>query len=462
LVLADALLCMGFFSARARPGWRQVLPAVALLLLVLHIVVEGARWHLAPAYAVTVCLLFASCRPAGIHPRRWIRFLGIGLLLGATALGTVLPVFKLPKPSGSYPIGTVTWYLVDHAREEMHANRPGDPRELMIQIWYPAEFAGPGQVYRTRAETDLKKAHLALVKTHAATGVPVARAQARYPVVIFSPAWLGRRNQNTVQAEELASHGFVVVGIDHPYDTELTIFPDGRAAWTTVGDFLDFTSEAALQATVQTTEAWLRIRVADVRFVLDELERRNRSDPQHLLTGRLDTTRVGVLGHSFGGAVAAEVCLLDPRFKAGIDFDGFLFGEALTQPIGKPFLLATTDTPDVTPAALQASSGLVHRSLAFTAQNEKCIRAALSGCRGYVLRIGGASHMNFCDSPLYSPIRRLTHAGRIQPERAMEIINAYVVSFFQANLNDKGESLLDAPWSPYPEVAIERLPTQKP
>jgi len=63
----------------------------------------------------------------------------------------------------------------------------------MIQVWYPAERSGPGQAYRTRAETDLKKQHLSLVTTHAAPGVPVATARASYPLVIFSPSWTGRR-----------------------------------------------------------------------------------------------------------------------------------------------------------------------------------------------------------------------------------------------------------------------------
>src|SRR5262249_43974891 len=206
------------------------------------------------------------------------------------------------------------------------------------QVWYPAEWAGPGRPYRTPAETEFKKRHLALVKTNAATGVPVASAQARYPVVIFSPAWTGRRNQNTVQAEELASHGFVVVGIDHPYGTDLTIFPDGRMARTTLGDFLDCATDETVQESVRTAEAQLRIRAADVCFVLDELERLDRSDLQDILTGRLDTSRVGIFGHSFGGAVAAEVCLIDARFQAGINLDGLIFGEPTRQRIGKPFL----------------------------------------------------------------------------------------------------------------------------
>jgi predicted dienelactone hydrolase len=460
LLLANVPLLVGCLSARALPGWWRILPVAAFLVMVLHLWVEGARWHMAPGYLVTVGLLASCCGPRRRQPGRWSALAAIGLLLGAAAVGTLLPVFDLPKPTGPYPIGTVTWHLVDAARQETQSPQPGGPRELMIQVWYPAESAGPGQAYRTRAETDLKRAHLALVKTHAATGVPVARTEARYPVVLFSPAWMGRRNQNTVQAEELASHGFVVAGIDHPYDTELTFFPDGRTAWTTVGDFLDFRSDAALQASIQATEARLQIRVADVRFVLDELERRNQSDPEQLLTGRLDTSRVGIFGHSFGGAVAAEVCLLDPRFRAGIDFDGYFFGKSLTQPIDKPFMLVSNAFPDATMAGLKASNTPAYRELAFTAHNEACIRAALSGCRGYAVRIDGVLHMHFCDSAPYSPIRRWTHAGRIAPERAMEIINAYVLSFFQANLNNRQDALLDAPSSPYPEAAVERFPNK--
>ena len=62
--------------------------------------------------------------------------------------------------------------------------------------------------------------------------------------------------------------------------------------------------------------------------------------------------------------------------------------------------------------------------------------------------------MNFCDSPLYSPLRRLTHAGRIRPERAMEIINACLLSFFQTYLNGHDDHLLVAPCPRYPEVEI--------
>jgi hypothetical protein len=206
----------------------------------------------------------------------------------------------------------------------------------------------------------------------------------------------------------------------------------------------------------------LQIRVADVRFALDELERRDRSDPQHLLTGRLDTSRVGIFGHSFGGAVAAEVCRMDARFKAGIDLDGFLFGESLRKGIGKPFLVFSDHVPNLTPAQLRAAQGRDRSYGIFLAHNVERIRCCLSEVGGWWLTLRGASHMNFCDSPLYSPWRRLTNAGSIRRERAMEIVNAFVVSFFQTQLNGKEDGALDALLSRYPEVERVRLSTYGP
>ncbi len=428
--------------------------------MVLQIAVEGARWPLGPAYLATAWLFLACVWPRALLPTagRWTAVCGIGLLAAAAVAGTVLPVFQLPQPTGAFPIGTVTLHLIDSARQETQSRRPGEHRELMIQIWYPAERSGPGQAYRTRAETSLVKEHLALVRTHAATGAAVATAQPRYPVVIFSPSWTGRRNQNTVQAEELASHGFIVVGIDHPYATEWTVFPDGRIVATTLGEFLDCSTDETFAAGEGVAEEQLRIRVADVRFVIDELERLDRSDPGGRFTGRIDASRVGVFGHSFGGAVAAEACRDDPRVKAGANLDGLIFGEAMTKGIGKPYMVLADDTHMPTAAELNATTGSARRTLAFDAENLRYIRRDLAEGGGFLGSIRGAFHMNFCDSPLYSPVKRLTHAGPIRTERAMEIVNAYLLAFFQANLNDTDEPLLAAPSSPYAEVEIERFP----
>jgi pimeloyl-ACP methyl ester carboxylesterase len=460
-LLANVPLLTWCLFGRDLPPWARALPVGAALLVLLQVAVEGARWHLAPAYAVTLGVFFACAWPRGVGLGPLAAVLCLGLLGVSAAVATLLPVFRLPTPTGPYPVGTVTIHLVDASREEQGGERRGAPRELMIQVWYPAEHAGPGQVYRPLAETEFKKSHLALVRTNAATGVPLAHARDRYPVVLFSPSWTGRRDQNTVQVEELASHGFLVIGIDHPFGTACTVFPDGRVAETELGEWMDFSSDESFRACVRAAEVQLQIRAADVRFVLDELERFDRADANDLLAGRLDLSRVGMFGHSFGGSVAAEVCLTDPRFKAGVDLDGVYFGGPKSKAIGKPFMVFSEDTPVPTPAQVAAATGRSRRELTLYAEDDVAIRRGLSESGGYFLTLRGTRHMNYCDSPLYSPLRRLTRAGPIRPERAMEIINAYVLAFFRANLLGEDASLLGMLPSPYPEVEFERFVRQE-
>ncbi len=278
LLLVNVPLLMWCVSGRALPAWGRGLSFVALAVMAAHLLFEGGRWHLIPGYLVTVGLTAAACWPQSLFVGRTAGVLGISLLVGSAIVATVLPVFTLPAPTGEHPVGTVILHLVDAARTETLSDRAVAPRELMIQIWYPAAHAGTRLIYRPADETEFKKRHLSLVRTHAAPGVPVAAAQMQYPVVIFAPSWTGRRDQNTVQVEELASHGFVVVGIDHPYSTALTVFPDGRRAETVLGDWMDFATEETFQRCVRTCEQQLQIRAADVRFVLGELERLNLAE----------------------------------------------------------------------------------------------------------------------------------------------------------------------------------------
>jgi predicted dienelactone hydrolase len=445
----------------AIPSWTRIVPAVTLLFMAIDIAIEGARWTMAPAIVVTLWLFVGCTGPRTAQPGRWSGLAMIGLLLTAGMLETLLPVFELPKPTGGYLIGTVTRHLSDSSRKETQGDTPGGPRELMIQIWYPTDQAGSGQAYRTHDEVTLLKQHLAIAQTHATPGVPVAGTPSRFPLLLFAPSWTGRRNQNTVQAEELASHGFIVVGIDHPYCTDLTIFPDGRRAHSTLHEFMDWSSDETVAACVRVANAQLNLRTADARFVLDEIEHLNRNDPDGLLTGRIDTERVGIFGHSFGGAVAAEACRTDARFKAGANYDGLLFGDVLEQGIGKPFLFMMDTTPAPTDHELATTKGPSLRELILVAENVERIRYAHPDAVGHWASVKGASHMNFCDSPLYTPLKRLSYAGPISTSQAMHIINAYTLSFFNTYLNDKDDHLLDAPVPQYPEVEIESLYTSE-
>jgi predicted dienelactone hydrolase len=457
LIAVDGLIlvfCVRGSNSTAVLRW---LAPAAILLLVVQVAVEGHRWTMYPAYLVTVWLFAARAwrRPGSSAPRIWTTLAGIAGLLGAVPMSCALPVFDFPRPTGPCPVGSATRHLIDAGREESHEPGRGAPRELMIQIWYPAEHAGPRQPYRQRDEVSLFKKHLSLIRTNAAAGVPVASTPDRHPVLIFSPSWVGKRAQNTVQAEEMASHGYVVVGIDHPYATPTTTFPDGRMIESTLGNWMDFSSEDAMQKAIRVAESELEIRTADVRFVLNSLERLDRSDPAGLLTGRLDLSRVGVFGHSFGGAVAAEACRVDPRFRVAIDYDGCLFGGAAREGVPRPFLVLSDGNPSPTPVP-DAAPPEKRRRFRFLDQDVRDIHRSIETYGGYLLALRGASHANYCDTPLFLPIRRMSEAGSIPCRRAFEIINDCTVAFFDEFVKGEGRAFPDASLSRYSELVCCR------
>jgi predicted dienelactone hydrolase len=104
-------------------------------------------------------------------------------------------------------------------------------------------------------------------------------------------------------AEDLASHGYVVVGFDAPYRSAVVVFPDGQVIVRTPENNADlFTDSEQEHLATRLVEAWS----ADMSF--SQLEQLNSSDPSGRFRGRLDLQRVGVFGHSLGGATALQFC----------------------------------------------------------------------------------------------------------------------------------------------------------
>jgi dienelactone hydrolase len=435
-----------------RPIWGRALALVGFLVMAVQIVVEGRRWQFDPAYISTVWVFAAFVSKPPAKPSRWISLAAIGCLLLAAALSSVLPAFRFPMPTGPFPIGTVTRHLVDPNRREFLGPDPGAQRELMIQIWYPADYRGSPRSYRSRSEVSFFKEHLSLIMTNAADGIPLSRTPGRNPVLIFDHSWAGRRDECTFLVENLASHGYVVVGIDHPYGSKFTAFPDGRVVYSSLGEWMDFSSDEAQKTSLKVAEKQLKVRAADATFVLDTLERLDQFDPSGLLTGQLDTSKAAIIGFSFGGAVAAEACRLDPRFRAGVDLDGCLFGESAKEGIEQPFLVMSDDNPLPASDPADARSGPRQRRLAFMNQDVRNITRSLQTNGGFLVRIKGVRHLNFCDSPLFLPIRRMSDAGPIDARRAMRIIDDFTVAFFDDVLYDRAAGVLNRMAIEYPEV----------
>jgi len=260
--------------------------------------------------------------------------------------------------------------------------------------------------------------------------------RSRYPVILYSPSWQGSRNENVAYVEELASHGFVVVGVDHTYGTDVTFFPDGRVIRSKLVNFIDCSSDLAYDLSLNVANEQLHIRVSDVRFVLQELERIDNKDPDELFTGHLDLSRAGILGYSFGGAVAMEACQVDARFRAGIALDSLLFGKSADVGVEQPFLFLTDDSPIPKDADLQVADGTKRRQALLQLNCVQSMRRAIATHGGYWIIVRGTKHPNFSDSALYTPLKRRTGVGPIDASRATTIVNQCVLGFFERFLND--------------------------
>ncbi len=465
LVTGIPLLLRPFLPIRDRRRWTGLLLALPALFAALHLILEGPRWQMVPAYALIGLLLLLTAlralRPARSPAGRkvWAIVLsGLGglLLAVAFALSALFPIFRLPRPSGPYHVGTVTYHWLDAGRDETFTDDPTDRRELMVQLWYPAEGVRGAKraLYLEHSEIigpvlgkvqfglpPFVFSHLRYVRGNAIPGAPVAAAQLRYPVLLFSHGRGGLRVQNTFQTEELASHGYVVAAIDHTYAAAATVFPDGRVV-----------SVDPRVRDVRYLENKFELLANDARFVLDQLEALEAGDPEGRFRGRLDLDRVGIFGHSLGGVIAALACQLDERFRAGMDIDAFVPRDVVEGGLAQPFMFITRDAatmeqelarqdPEKRREAIDEQMGSIHAFLD-RAQSP-----------GYLVEIRGLYHFNATDLPLWTPLTSaLGMTGPIDAARAHRIINAYTLAFYNRHLSGEAAPLLDGPSPDYPEV----------
>jgi pimeloyl-ACP methyl ester carboxylesterase len=246
----------------------------------------------------------------------------------------------------------------------------------------------------------------------------------------------------------------VVVSLDHPYGTGPTLFPDGRLIRNSGREWLEFGSLEAYERSRNRVERELETRVADVQFVLDQLS--HPSGPLCALGTRADVDRAAVIGHSFGGTVAAEVCHRDCRFRCAVNMDGLMMGRSADFGVRQPLLTMSDDTPLPLGGEIEKmddSQQLYYHVLLGDIAN---LEFTIETHGGYMFRLRGANHMNFSDTPLYSRLRRFTGAGRIGSATAFAIIRACALAFFDEYLKDLRRPLLDDVSMEFSEVADYR------
>jgi dienelactone hydrolase len=381
--------------------------------------------------------------------------LGVGLLIGYLCIQRNTPL-TLPVPAGRYAVGRALYDWVDMNRVDPLSDQPSQKRELLVWVWYPAHVDSseapapylPAAWIQARDHDQgmgvLLERNFASIQTHSFADVTLADASSSYPILIMEPGMGPLPTDYTVMAENLASHGYVVVGINPTYTSFIIVFPDGRMAPRSSKGAIPDRADAATVA--RDANAITRVWADDVIFVMNQLTSLN-GDKASLFYTRLDLEHIGVFGHSFGGATAIAVCQQDARCKAGADLDGTPWGDEESRVVPQPFMFITEDY------ARGCDSNCEAMKQAYT---------HVKGGAAYWLSVKGTRHFNFSDLPLrQSPVVRPLFAvagliGSIGPARALQIANAYLVAFFDQYLENRDSSLLSGPSPAFPEVQLDK------
>jgi dienelactone hydrolase len=393
LAVVLALATWRVFAPECRPRLRIAAAALGLLPAIAQWALCGFTWQNVPAYFLLALSALPPVRTGAVL-RRIGRLGLVGIATVCVGVWILPAVPTLPQPDGPYAVATQVYRWNDGSRDEPNTADPADRRSVIAQAWYPTE----------RREQPSGRARLAYIDgidhmpsqvsvmpgfmlrrygqidTHAEALAPLAPGDRPWPVVIFSPGYGAPRAVYTGLAARLASRGFVVFALDHPYESAVTQLPDGRVVGT---------QEILLPGERDKTGYMARqqvIRVADVRFVIDQLAQPLALSPP-LQGGRIDASKVAAIGHSFGGAASIAAMSEDPRVVAAANVDGTPYGDLPDRTLTRPFLL------------LQSDHAETHHGDRFNNGNGKLLAAMTAP--GFRYEIKHANHYSFTDAPFF-------------------------------------------------------------
>jgi predicted dienelactone hydrolase len=352
---------------------------------------------------------------------------------GGAAINAALAknrVVSAPAPSGPYEVGTRVMDLVDANRADPYLAN-GAKRELLVRFWYPAASVpacAPAQY--TSAGVWNYQARIAKVapfevRTNSCQDASIQPGS--HPVVVFTHGYTGTFTDYTFLFEDLASRGYVVASVNHTFEATASEFPGGRIAKSMVGTHLALSA----QLDERSTSFAVAARLADLHFVVNELERLNNGS-RTPFSGTLDLSRLAIAGHSLGGMTALLGLEIEPRFRAALTLDGVLPGPLFGRTT-KPVLLMLSgrDTWD----------------------HDTCqLWGKLAGPR-FEMNLKGSDHLTPSDAVWLA--KDAVPTGSVGMEKTVESIRNYVAAFLDANL--KGgptDELLKGASPEYPDVEV--------
>jgi dienelactone hydrolase len=419
---AFAAYCITTKSSHRRVRYFMRIGALAafVFLIAVSVIHWSFRW-----YALAVLLLIWAAlgvwalvrKKAAVSPYKGGPVIGraIGtLLLVFLTLVPVLvfPQTRLPAITGEHPVATVKYTYTDQNRIETFTDT-GEHREVNVEFWYPGDGGGP------------------------------------YPLVVFSHGTAGVKTSNTSTFMDLASNGYVVCSIDHPYHSLFTVDASGRRTMidrSYLQQYLDFSNGKYDAATKYRLEQeWMGLRIADINFVLDTILARVKDSGSGAVYRLIDPEKIGLMGHSLGGESSAQVARERNDIAAVVNLDADLGGEYVDFVDGKEVL---NDTVYPVPILSILSDALARPIAAIPdAQDVVAVEhVTATAPHAYEIHLAGTNHMSMTDLALTSPFlvslidAAVPKAGgqAVNALGTTEKINAMVLAFFNAYLKGKG------------------------
>jgi pimeloyl-ACP methyl ester carboxylesterase len=363
-------------------------------------------------------------------------------LLSWSLFAAVNATVVIPHPNGTYGVGLSIGRLTDTDRMDPYNTK--QHRNVVLSAFYPI---GPLAKCDTKVVDYMPPATAQIQdEFYAQYGLPngsferlrlslcrIPQHTKAFPLLVFSPGLGNSRLIYSALAQSIASNGYTVITIDHPYDANIVEYPDGTLV-----------SGANITTNAQIEQA-LAVRVKDVSFVLDVLS--HLSGVRKLIPSAenpLNTTHAVVAGHSLGGATAAQAMLADSRLIGGINLDGTFFGSVLKKGLDRPFLIfghkgknQSTDT------------------------SWKALWRGLKGWRRE-LELMGSQHATFSDLPVLIDVLGLRAKlpgadqvlGTIGGERARKVVSTYVVKFVDFVRGAGGQNAFNEKATAFSEVVV--------
>ncbi|WMC92356.1 alpha/beta hydrolase family protein [Kineothrix sp. MB12-C1] len=317
----------------------------------------------------------------------------------------LFPQYEQPEPTGGYEVATAKYTWTDNSRADEFSESGGN-RALTVEFWYPEN------------------------------------ADKTYPLVVFSHGAFGFSGSNYSTFLELASNGYIVASIGHTYHAFYTMDTTGKITTVDTG-FINKVSEINAVHDTQheeeiynTTSGWLKLRTDDENFVIDTILRQCKNNNTDTLFSIINTERIGLMGHSLGGASSAQIGREHDDIDAVIILDGTMLGEEVAFENNAVVL---NDTPYPIPLLNIYAEDHYTNSKELVGDAYNNFYTTKNAVCAYETVFKNAGHLNFTDLPLFSPtLAGMLGVGTIDERYCIETMNKVVLEFLNSYLKDAG------------------------